>query len=248
MGMEVCLGLRLTAPFWCSFRDPSSSNVHRTFPVPPPTTLYGMIAAALGLRQDDYSRRDEMRFTVAIESAGEAVETYSKWMKAAEGPKGEEDKKAREAMRQRGLLTPDESLWISTPLIRQKLMQPVYLVGVLCLPKVAEEIAEALRRPFFPLSLGENDDPVDIEVLGCQEPFPASGPATGVVSGVQEGGVLVNLPVRFHRGERGRWTLERWLATVPKPGFPVSVSQPNLVSCHGQVWEFEPIRESALAS
>ena len=172
---EVCLGLRLRVPFWCGFRDPISSNVHRTFPVPPPSTLYGLVSAALGLSQDDYSRRDEMRFAVAVEKEGEQVETFSKWMKGAEDPFGKApaNKKAEieialKSRRARGELTPDGALWVSTTIVRQKLIQPIWKVGVLCSGEVADEVSRALNDPHWPLYLGENDDSVDVEVLGIE--------------------------------------------------------------------------------
>lgn len=245
MSSEVSLGLRLTVPFWCSFRDPLSSNVHRTFPVPPPATLYGLVAAALGLVQDDYSRRSEMRFAVAIERSGELVETYSKWMKAAENPKDDRQKEAFDNMRALGLLAPDEAVWISTPIIRQKLIQPIFCVGILCAPNVAEELAAALERPALPLYLGESDDPVDIEVLGIERPLPSTGPATGTVGGVREGGVLAGLPTRFRRDSSGRWEVDKWLVSIPRPPQPIRAAGSACVSCHGHVWEFEPLPDSA---
>jgi CRISPR-associated Cas5-like protein len=240
MGDEVCLGLRLVLPFWCSFRDPASSNVHRTFPVPPPATLYGLVGAALGLGQHDYSRRDDMRFAVAIESHGETVESYSKWMKIAEGAKDAKQTAAWQAMRERGLLAPDECQWLSTTLIRQKIIQPTFVVGVLCSEAVAVEIRNAFTRPFFPLCLGESDYPVDVEVLGTEAPAPAQGHATGLVDGVCAGGVLVSVPTRFTQGRRGKWQVERWLVTVPDATAGTLINAPNLVSCHGQTWHFEP--------
>ena len=237
---DICLGLRLNVPFWCSFRDPLTSNVHRTFPVPPPSTLYGLIAAAIGLEQDDVSRRTEMRFAIAIEHNGELVETYSKWMKAAEGPKGEADKAARESMRSRGLITADESVWISTPLVRQKIIQPVFIVGILCAQRIADEIASALQNPVFPLYLGESDDVVDIEILGVEYPQPTSGPATGVVSGVHSGGQLANLPCRFNRTNSRDWKVASWLVTVPTAGKPISTPGDGVLLCHGHSWHFEP--------
>jgi len=240
MNDDVCLGLRLHVPFWCSFRDPLTSNLHRTFPVPPPSTLYGLIAAALGLPQDDQARRGALRFAVAVEQAGELVETYSKWMKAAEGAKDAAGMEARNAMRARGLLTPDESIWISTPLIRQKLIQPVFAVGILCRQEVADEVAAAVRRPAFPLYLGESDDVVDVEVLGQKTPQPSAAAATGAVSGVHAGGTLASLPCRFTAATRGRWELTRWLVTVPRPGMPLTTTSSELVTCHGHTWCFEP--------
>lgn len=247
MSDEVCLGLRLHVPFWCSFRDPVSSNVHRTFPVPPPSTLYGLLAAALGLPQDDYSRRNEVRFAVAIENAGELVETYSKWMKAAEDPlaKAKADQKAEveaalEARRARGELTPDLAIWTSTTLIRQKLIQPIWVVGVLCSQIMADEIVAALRAPHWPLYLGESDDPVDLEVLGMAAPQPTRAAATGTLGGIHAGGLLASLPTRFSQAARGKWELARWLVTVPQPGQPIAAASDDLVACHGHVWQFEP--------
>jgi CRISPR-associated Cas5-like protein len=234
------MGLRLHAPFWCGFRDPLSSNVHRTFPVPPPSTLYGLIAAALGLWQDDYSRRDQMRFAVAIESAGEQVESYSKWMKIAEPAKDQAQKDARAAMRSRGLLTPDESVWISTTLVRQKLIQPTWVVGVRGAREVLEEIQSAIARPHWPLYLGESDDVVDIEFLGIEVAQNSTSPATGTVAGVHAGGTLANLPTRFVPQPRNKWELTRWLVTIPMPNNPIETQSDNLVASHGHVWQFEP--------
>lgn len=241
MEAQVCLGFRLNVPFWCGFRDPSSSNLHRTFPLPPPATLYGMAAAALGLRQDDQSRRSEMRFAVAIEKQGEQVESYSKWMKASEPAKGPEDKLAREAIRSRGNLSPDEAEWVSTTLIRQKIIQPVFIAGLLTGRDTAEEVMQALRSPFFPLCLGESDDAVDVEILGIEKPEPSQAPATGAVGGVHPGGALASLPTRFDPLKRGKWRLQRWLVTIPFPGGPLpSNNSPQRMACHGQVWDFEP--------
>lgn len=239
MDDEVCLGLRLHVPFWCSFRDPLTSNLHRTFPIPPPSTLYGLLAAALGLPQDDQSRRNALRFAVAVERAGEVVETYSKWMKASEGAKDNVQKQAYESMRGKGLLTPEEAVWVSTPIVRQKLVQPVFTIGVLCRAEVAEELTVALRRPAFPLYLGESDDVIDIEVLGLETPQPSTAAATGAVGGVRAGGALANLPCRFLEAKRG-WNMTRWLVTVPMPGVPIPDANPDLVMCHGHVWCFEP--------
>jgi len=237
---DVCLGLRLNVPFWCSFREPLTSNVHRTFPVPPPSTLYGLIAAAMGLAQDDVSRRNEMRFAIAVERDGELVETFSKWMKAAEGPKGEPDRVARDAMRSRGLLTADEAVWISTPLVRQKLIQPVYVVGILCSVDVANEISVAIQNPEFPLYLGESDDVIDIEVLGIDHPLPTSAPASGLVGGVHAGGQLANLPCRFQRTKGKDWRVKSWLVTVPAANKPISGVPNGTMMCHGHSWHFEP--------
>ena len=65
--MDKVLSALLTIPYWCSFRKSHTINVHMTYPVPPITTIYGLIANALGLEQDDYSLMDEMSIGLSIE-------------------------------------------------------------------------------------------------------------------------------------------------------------------------------------
>ena len=238
MENSVCLGLRIHVPFWCSFRDPLTSNVHRTFPVPPPTTLYGLCAAALGMAQDDISRRHQMRFAVAVEREGELVETYSTWKKAGEAPKGESQKIAFAAIKARGNLAPDEAQWISTPIIRQKLIRPVFTIGVWTSKTVSDELQSAFKSPAWPLYLGESDDGIDVEILGEEIPQSSKAPATGAVEGVQGGGILASLPRQFKITNK-KWELERWLVTVPKVGQPITTDL-ELWTCHGHVWSFEP--------
>jgi CRISPR-associated Cas5-like protein len=238
MDNSVCLGLRIHVPFWCSFRDPLTSNVHRTFPIPPPTTLYGLCAAALGLAQDDISRRHQMRFAIAVEREGELVETYSTWKKAGESPKGEAQKVAFAAIKARGNLAPDEAQWISTPIIRQKLIQPVYTIGIWTSKAVSEELQTAFKSPTWPLYLGESDDGIDVEILGEEIPRSSTQPATGAVEGIQGGGILASLPRQFKITNK-KWELERWLVTVPKAGHSIQTSL-ELWECHGHVWSFEP--------
>jgi CRISPR-associated Cas5-like protein len=238
MENTVCLGLRIHVPFWCSFRDPLTSNVHRTFPIPPPSTLYGLCAAALGLLQDDVSRRHQLRFAIAVEREGEMVETYSTWKKAAESPKDAKQKLAFDAIRARGNLAPDEAQWISTPLIRQKLIQPVYTIGIWTTQVVSNELKAAFKSPAWPLYLGESDDGIDVEILGEEIPQSSNEMATGAVEGVQGGGILANLPRQFTYKSK-KWELERWLVTVPKPNAPIQTSL-DLWACHGHIWSFEP--------
>lgn len=245
MEHDICLGLRIHVPFWCSFRDPLTSNVHRTFPLPPPTTLYGLCAAALGLAQDDVSRRAQMRFAIAVTRAGEMVETYSTWKKGSEDtysktPAKDKPQKlaALNSIRSRGELPPDDASWASTPIIRQKLIQPVYTVGVWCSPECSRDLQAAFKAPAHPLYLGESDDGIDVETLGEETPQLTQELATGAVSGVQSGGILASLPRQFKQQGRS-WELERWLVTVPRAGVPIQASG-EVWACFGQVWSFEP--------
>ncbi|PKP60033.1 MAG: hypothetical protein CVT89_00515 [Candidatus Altiarchaeales archaeon HGW-Altiarchaeales-2] len=66
----------IDVPFWTSFKVGSSVNFHLTYSIPPLTTLYGLIANALGLEQDDYSLRDDISFGLKVIHDGEIIEDY----------------------------------------------------------------------------------------------------------------------------------------------------------------------------
>lgn len=136
--MEI-LQADLNVPGWCSFRVPHGTNVHPTFPVPPSTTLYGLVANALGLAQDDYDLRKKLRFGLSVLKKGELVETYSQWMKW------------NPAKNQYRMLV-----------TKQKLIFPQYRFYLQSEPSLLQEIEQALKNPKRILYLGESDDVVEI--------------------------------------------------------------------------------------
>ena len=81
--MEKILTFELICPFWSSFRNPSTVNVHVTYPFPPPTTLYGMLNAARGMPSDWHEDREAWQFALVIKYPGELVETFSKIMQTS---------------------------------------------------------------------------------------------------------------------------------------------------------------------
>ncbi|NLA83214.1 MAG: CRISPR-associated protein Cas5 [Clostridiales bacterium] len=139
--MDKVLSALLTIPYWCSFRKSHTINVHMTYPVPPITTIYGLIANALGLEQDDYSLMDEMSIGLSIEKWGEEVDNYSNIMKSTRsGPE----------------------YYYSTSVIKQKIIKPQYYIYVRANKDLIERIEEALNNPSRLLYFGESDDLVEI--------------------------------------------------------------------------------------
>lgn len=129
----------LQVPWWCSFRVPQSVNVHLTYPVPPPTTLYGLVANALGLPQDDYSWRSRLQFGVRILKRGSLIETYTQWQK----------------------WNPSKNAY--TMLVtKQKLLKPAYRLYIGGEANHLEHISDALKDPARILYLGESDDVVEV--------------------------------------------------------------------------------------
>ena len=138
--MGKIVSARLTVPFWCSFRMPYTINVHFSYPVPPPVTLYGLIGCALGLPADFFDLLLEVNIAVGLEEGGEIIETYSRIIK-------------------RDPRTPDRR----TLLISQKLLQPVYRLYLRTGEELAEAVAQRLTDPVYPLALGESDDLVEVD-------------------------------------------------------------------------------------
>lgn len=206
--MEQILTFRLVCPFWASFRNPGTVNVHVTYPFPPPTTLYGLLNAARGKPQDWNADRDEWQISLVIESGGTLVETFSKVKKAAR----QEEK----------------GLFGRTTLIRQKLIGVSYAVYLKASQSLLIEAQNALEDPCWPLYLGESDDVVDV----VSPHIVNSGPEPvqeihSIIPGVVEGCRLLKVPVRFHEKGR-RWSVDYVLYSLPSVSEGVRLEKPML--------------------
>lgn len=186
MMMEAILKATLEVPFWCSFRVPTAVNFHPTYPVPPMTTLYGLIAAAMGWPSDDYSQLENLEISVVLVESGERIEGYNKIIKW--------DRRDRE---------------MRTLIMRHKLIQPVYQLLAKGSEKLITEIKAALEDPYFPLCLGESDDLVEVKDIGI---YPVVMEETKEINSLlpQDKGrpsnqvQLLHLPVNFLGGMKGK--------------------------------------------
>ncbi|OWZ83737.1 CRISPR-associated protein Cas5 [Natranaerobius trueperi] len=133
----------IIVPSWCSFRMPQSINVLLTYPVPPNTTLYGMIANALGLFQDDYSLRDEINFGLRVVEPGQLIEDYAQLQKR----------------------NPSKNSFTSM-VTKQKLLKPQFRMFIKGEISLLQEIQSALENPARILYLGESDDLVELANIG----------------------------------------------------------------------------------
>jgi CRISPR-associated Cas5-like protein len=186
MAVEAILSARLEVPFWCSFRVPYTVNVHFTYPVPPVTTIYGLVASALGYPADHMQPMKDLRFGIAVEQDGDPVETYSriiKWDRRFQG--------------------------MRTLVIKQKIYQPVYRVYLGGAVAELDRIASALADPAFPLFLGESDDLVEVRDVMVHDAMAVESDTfhccVPVDCGrtVSSGITVVHLPVGFKAGSRG---------------------------------------------
>ena len=206
--MEKILTFGAICPFWASFRQPQAVNVHVTYPIPPPPTLYGMLNAARGKPQDWNADRDDWQISLVVESKGKFLETFSKIFKPARGMDG---------------------LFDRTILMRQKLIKVHYTIYLKTDESLLAEAQQALKSPHWPLYLGESDDVVDIinpRIVQCQ---PAEVQQVhSIIPGFVEGCQLVNVPTRFTEASRSQWQMHRQIYSIPPDGESVMLSEPRL--------------------
>ena len=212
--MEKILTCGLICPFWTSFRNPSTVNVHVTYPFPPPTTLYGMLNAARGMPSDWHEDREAWQFTLVIKCPGKLVETFSKIMQTSRSDQN-----------------PD-SLYDTNrkTVIRQKIVGAHYLIYIKSSEVMLEEAKLALMDPYWSLYLGESDDVVDVDSPEIVEVDKVSVerihsiiPGPGLAGGCR----LVKVPYRFiKRGQS--WRVEQKLYSIPRDNEGIHLSEPKL--------------------
>ncbi|MFZ5942942.1 MAG: CRISPR-associated protein Cas5 [Bacillota bacterium] len=184
--MEGILKATLEVPYWCSFRVPTAVNVHPTYPVPPLTTIYGLLAAAMGWGADNYSYLEKMKIGLILVEKGERIEGYNKIIKW--------DRRDRE---------------MRTLVMRHKLIKPIFELLVKGEEALLRDMAKALGNPHFPLYLGESDDLIEVKDVGV---FPLVELETEEIDSIlpQDSGrpvsqvELVFLPTGFLWEEKGK--------------------------------------------
>lgn len=217
--MEQILTFRLICPFWTSFRNPSTINVHITYPFPPFTTIYGFLNAARGYPQDWSMDRDQWKISLMIESKGKLVETFSKIMKVYE------DKSFGEQREQRKLSS-SKGFFDRTTLIRQKLVGACYIIYLKSNSDLVLKAQQALMNPNWPLYLGESDDLVDVVHPHIISESPKFAQCIhSIMPGIVEGCRLIRIPVKFCEAGK-RWTVEYGIYSLPPDNEGIQLSKP----------------------
>ncbi len=143
--------------YTASFRPPGIAGYQPTLPVPPLSTVYGLIAAALGRDADPRSVWVGYRFTCAAQATD--IETIIKFVQGKP---------------ERNKLTG----WVESLPVQREFLYDARLT--LYIP-ATEELARAFRAPHYPLLLGRSQDVAYVESLERTELEPVS---SGEVEGV----------------------------------------------------------------
>lgn len=224
---EKFLGFIVDAemPYFACFRKPASTSVILTYPVPPFTTIIGMIANALGISRPEYLDRIlrlqsilwlNLRPLAPLQRPSRELAKILKLV-------GEEREERR------------PTSFPSSPMHKYFLTRPSYRFFVASEDvETINEIVNALRYPKRPLYLGQSDDMVVITVAWEGEVEQVlSQQAYGLVKGSYEGNgqrtELLRLPLGF---ESERKSILSPLLTLPSQ-FPFQLPEPE------PLWRFD---------
>jgi CRISPR-associated protein Cas5h len=194
------LGLRfdMEGIHFCCFRQPTSTSVILTYPVPPFTTVRGLLECALGLSRDSYFLQDKIKIGIEPRGQPERITELSKILKMVTRQK------------ERTFL----GSFPSAPMFRTFLVNPQYRIYVAGEDELIEEIARKLQDPERVCYLGQSDDMVDIyhiSVISIREEMNAF--ISSVVEGVYENCEVIKVPYRFVNGGAD---VEMKVISIPK--------------------------------
>ena len=210
------LGLRFDVEgiYFCCFRQPTSTSVILSYPIPPFTTIRGLLECAMGLSRDSYYLQDKIRIGIQPLGEPEKVNELSKILKLV--------------TRQKERTYMDK--FPSAPVFRMFLVNPHYRIYVIGEGDILEEITERLRNPERTCYLGQSDDMVDISDISLKEiQKEKSAAISSVVEGVFENCEVIRLPYRFVNNGKD---VEMKVVSVPRK-FPVNLGKQ--VEC----WRFD---------
>ncbi|MER3467337.1 MAG: hypothetical protein C4312_01695 [Thermoflexus sp.] len=211
------LTVDLEIPYFACFRQVATTSVVLTYPVPPFTTIVGMLLNAMGVHSAHYEvERDRLqaalRFNVRpLYPPGPPQRELAKLLKLVGEGRKEEGKRPVD--------------FPSSPVRKSFLVQPAYRAYLAsAAPRLIEELWEALHRPARPLYLGGSDEMVIVTPRWKGPLTWADGQEVwGLLPGLHEGCELIRLPVAFRAG---RDLVPPPLLALPRQ-FPFRLPEPR---------------------
>lgn len=182
------LSFFLETPFFACFRKPTTTSTIISYPIPPFTTVRGLLASCLG-----WVPRDSLflqgKIVIGIKTA-RTVELTSEFAKILKGI-GRED-------------TPFRRYFPSSPMSRQFIVSPVYQVFVSGDEDILNDLASNLEDPQRPPYLGQSDDFTIIDRLShFKAEITTRRKINSVLEGIYPGCEVVTLPYQYVESKRG---------------------------------------------
>lgn len=198
--------IRCEVLYFVTFRKPASTSLILTYPIPPFTTIRGMIANALGLQQHDHSLQDQIKIGLRVLDAGFKNVEMAKILKLKEQPR------------------PPGTDYPSSPMFKEYLLKPVYEFFVAGKEQIMKDIHTALILPQRPLYLGQSDDLIDIttsELLNIEEKMITEFHT--ILEGTHADCFIERVPYTF-KENKGKYSVDYRIISIPKYMEPIKVS------------------------
>jgi CRISPR-associated protein Cas5h len=190
--------------YFCCFRQPVSTGVILTYPIPPFTTIRGLVECALGFPRDSFFLQDKIKIGIMSLNNPERATELSKILKFVSRQKETTYQKA----------------FPSAPIFRSFLVNPMYRIFVTGEEALLKEISEGLQNPARPCYLGQSDDMVDFRDISVVEIKKVkSDLVSSVIEGVHDNCEIVRLSYKFRK--KGT-VLETKTVSVPR-SIPLSI-------------------------
>jgi len=185
--------IELTIPYFACFRPPKSTSLLLTHPLPPFSTLIGMLANAKGVHWREYPAFFEEAQRLLLMNIRPIV---------LDKPQQELGKllKLKESEgRGAGRITS----FPSSPMYKYFLVRPSYLLYIASVNEgFLDDLLLSLANPFRPLYLGQSDDMVIVDITWMGEVKGGEGKEVwGLIQGIYGGCEYVALPVSRQEGE-----------------------------------------------
>jgi len=194
------LGLRFDAEgvYFCCFRQPTTTSVILSYPIPPFTTVRGLIECALGLSRNSYFLQNKLKIGIEPLNQPEKITELSRILKFVPRQKKRTYQKN----------------FPSTPMFKSFLVNPHYRIYLAGKNELITRIAEKLQTPERPIYLGQSDDMVDIHnVISVEIDTEESSTLSSVLEGVIENCEVIKVPYSFvNKGKH----VEMKVVSIPK--------------------------------
>ena len=194
------LKLYLEGLYFTSFRKPTSTSLILTYPIPPYTTIRGILSNALGLKRDDMTVQDWFRIGIRPMNNSDRSRELAKILKL------------------KGTGKSFQNGFPSSPVFKEFLINPEYNVFLAGDEDKIKNVHTALLNPARPLYFGASDDLIDI---GVGEPVEVekvtAEKVSSIVEGVHENCAVEKIPYKFHKAKRD-FSVEYKTVSIPKDG------------------------------
>lgn len=183
---------------FCCFRQPVSTSVILSYPIPPFTTIRGLIECAMGKQRDSYFLQDQIKIGLKPLNNPVKVTELARILKFISRQKEQTFQKN----------------FPSAPMFKSFLVNPRYRIFVTGEEELVKIIAEKLRSPERPCYLGLSDDMIDISHIKIQSiQATHDNMISSSLEGIYDNCEIVRIPYKFiHNGK----DVEMKVISIPK--------------------------------